>query len=121
MQRGCRSASEAINSSKNAIHPYFRGPIKEKPQKKVKNFKTNKFKLIQENIKFREDSAEEYTIYSSPRIYLTTTKFGLNLFRRYMAGKNYIELSKEIPISLLEKYTRDFINKGLLILENKDN
>ncbi len=38
-----------------------------------------------------------------------------------MAGKNYIELSKEIPISLLEKYTRDFINKGLLILENKDN
>lgn len=113
---GCRVSAEIINGMLNSPDPYFIKPVKEEFQEQ--NIKQNlgEIKPIKGNIRYRKDNEDITTIYITPNINARLNKLEFEFFKRYLAGKSYEEISKELEDSPLAKnVSYSLINKGLLI------
>lgn len=94
---GCRVTAEANSGKLNGPEPYFIHPVKRnisiKDEKKI-NLKD--LKIQKGNIRIRKEQDNLTTVYISPKINATLTPIELEIFKRFLSRKNYLEILKEV-------------------------
>jgi radical SAM protein with 4Fe4S-binding SPASM domain len=92
---GCRVASKSVNGSFDSPEPYSQNPITNRKlvEKTIINFPN--LEIAGENIRYREDSPGIYTLYLNPNAYVQVKEQGLNVFKRYLAGKTFGDIVHE--------------------------
>lgn len=112
---GCRVSAEVTTDNLNGLDPYFTKPIKEKifQQESKKNFAN--IKAVKGNIRYREEG-DITTIYINPNVNARLDKLEFEIFKRFVAEKDYKDISKELgDLNLAKKISNNLIQKGLLI------
>ncbi|MCK4647501.1 radical SAM protein [Candidatus Pacearchaeota archaeon] len=113
---GCRVSAEAITGNLNGLDPYFFKPIKEKIFSPESKIKIENVKSVNGNIRYREDNEKIITVYVNPKINARLNRLEFEVFKRFVSGKNYKEISEEIENkNITRKISKNLIEKGLLI------
>jgi len=113
---GCRVIAKAVNGKENSKDPYMGKPILEQALRKETIFPDFKEMVIPKgNFRVRDEGDEIYTIFRNQRSFLTMDKIGYTIFRRFLSGKNFIEIQKELSKDFpLENVAKNLYRGGLL-------
>lgn len=104
---GCRIAAFTSTGSLNGAHPYKKMPLKEKikrenPPEELPSFSAVKIKKPDRNLKYREETDGNITVYVQPKAFATLTKTGFKLLKYLysMDGENLGAIEKECGVDL---------------------
>ncbi len=113
---GCRVSAEVITGKINGLDPYYIKSVKEKIPENGLEKEIENIKAVKENIKYREDTSEITTIYVNPTINARLDKLDLEIFKRFVVGRNYKGISDELgDEKIIKEISYRLINKGLLV------
>lgn len=94
---GCRVSAEASSGKLNGLEPYFTNPVKNNiSQRKNKLIDFENLKIQKGNVRMREEKNGLTMVYLSPRVNGILTPIELNIFRRFLFGKNYADILEEV-------------------------
>lgn len=113
---GCRVSAEVITGKINGLDPYYIKSIKENIPKKRFQKEIENVKAIKGNIRYREDTPEIITIYVNSSVNARLNKLDLEIFKRFVVGRDYKEITKELgDKDLAREIVYGLVNKGLLV------
>lgn len=117
---GCRVSAEADSGNINGLGPYFTHPVKRTILEKKDFIQFEKLKIPEGNVRYRKEENDLTTIYISPRINSILNSIELNIFRRFLSGKDYSEILQEVKNQeVLQKVCTKLTKNKLLIYSNK--
>lgn len=93
---GCRVSAEANSGKLNGLEPYFVNPVKRNISQKEEEIDFNSLKAQKGNIRVREERDNLNTIYISPKINGILTPIELEIFKRFLSGKDYSKILNEV-------------------------
>jgi len=112
---GCRVASKSINGTLNSPEPYSREPIRNRKIKKDETIDFPNLKITNSDMRYRIEGDRTFIIYLNPNAYAQVTKTGLDVFRRYLAGKTFEEIATETgDREGIKKFSEVLFKSGLL-------
>ena len=105
---GCRVSAEANSGDLKGLEPYYTHPIRKNILQKEEKIEFERLKVKEGKIRQRDEEKGLTTVYISPKINTVLTPIELSIFRRFVFGKDYNEILKEVKN---EKILRDTCTK----------
>lgn len=113
---GCRVSAEVNSGKLDGLEPYFSGPVKKTIFQKEEKIDFEKLKSQRGNPRVREELNDLTTVYISPGISAILNPLELIVFRRFLSGKKYSEILKEMRDKIvLDQICANLVKRKLLI------
>ncbi len=114
---GCRVSAEASSGKLDGLGPYFTHPVKRNTSKKENRLiNLESLKIQQGKVRMREEENGLTTIYLTPKINGILTSTELKIFQRFLSGKNYFDILKEVKNEkILKEVCTKLFNRKLLV------